>query len=377
MYNLQSGDEDKQAKELYRLDVVKRYRELENTWQSELQEIVLLASEICDVPIALLSIVDKDQQVFITKHGTDLTGTEREIAFCNQTILQNDILVVPDAEKDAFFSSNPLVKGEPHIRFYAGASLTTNEGFNIGSLCVIDSKPKELSERQARCLQALSKQAIHLMDLSLSLKVANQCMLDMEQSELKMRAILDSSESYQILVGKQMEILAFNKAADEFIKFALGRGYELGDSVLNYTTPTSISSVIAAYNRALAGERVYGERNLNYYPGIDTWWDVSYSPARNSNGEIMGVSFYATDITNRKRNEQKLLVQNDKLREISQIQSHQVRGPLTSILGILNLIKEDNYQASKEYLLLLEKAAMQMDENIRRIVGINRQAGNQ
>lgn len=376
MNDQHSGDEDKQAKELYRLDVVKRYRELENTWHSELQEIVLLASEICDVPIALLSIIDKDQQVFITRQGTDLSGTEREIAFCNQTILQNDVLVVPDAEKDVLYSSNPLVKGEPHIRFYAGATLTTHEGCNIGSLCVIDSKPKQLSERQTRCLQALSKQAMHLMDLTLSLKVANRCMLDMEQSKLKLRAVLDSSESYQILVGKQMEILAFNKAADEFIKFALGRGYELGDSILHYTTPASISNVISSFNRAMSGERVYGERNLNYYPGIDTWWDVSYSPARDTNGEIMGVSFYATDITNRKRNEQKLLVQNDKLREISQIQSHQIRGPLTSILGILNLIKEDNYQASQEYLLLLEKAAMQMDENIRRIVGINQQTNS-
>jgi hypothetical protein len=113
MYDQQRGEEEKQAKELYRLDVVKRYRELENTWHAELQEIVLLASEICDVPIALLSIVDKDQQVFITKHGTDLTGTEREIAFCNQTILQDDILVVPDAEKDVFFFFQSTGKRRP------------------------------------------------------------------------------------------------------------------------------------------------------------------------------------------------------------------------------------------------------------------------
>lgn len=372
---LPEGDE-KQAHELYRLDVVKRYRELENSWHSDLQEIVLLASEICDVPIALLSIVDENNQTFISKHGTDLKGTEREIAFCNQTILQNDVMIVPDAEKDVLFSSNPLVKGDPHIRFYAGASLTTNEGYNIGSLCVIDNKPRQLTERQAKCLQALSRQAIHLMDLTLTLRVANRCMTDMEQSEVKLRAVLDSAESYQILVGREMEILAFNKAADEFIKFALGRGYKKGDNILNYTTPASVSSIISSFNKAINGERVYGERNLNYYPGIDTWWDVSYSPARDSNGEIMGVSFYATDITTRKRHEQKLLVQNEKLREISQIQSHQVRGPLTSILGILNLIKEDNYQASKEYLILLEKAAIQMDENIRQIVGINRQAGS-
>lgn len=369
-------DEVKLANELYRLDVVKRYRELESSWHNDLQEIVLLASEICDVPIALLSIVDEKNQIFISRHGIDITGTEREIAFCNQTILQNDVMIVPDAEKDALFSSNPLVKGDPHIRFYAGASLTTNDGYNIGSLCVIDKKPRQLSERQTSCLQALSKQAMHLMDLTLSLRVANKCMLDMEQSELKLRAVLDSSESYQILVGKEMEILAFNKAADEFIKFALGRGYETGDNILNYTTPASVSNVITSFNKAISGERVYGERNVNYYPGIDTWWDVAYSPARDSNGEIMGVSFNATDITTRKRHEERLMFQNNKLKEISQIQSHQVRGPLTSILGILNLIKEDNYQASKEYLLLLEKAAIQMDQNIRQIVGINRQAGD-
>lgn len=367
-------DNEKKSLESYRLDVVKRYRELENTWHEELHEIVLLASEICDTPIALLSIVDEHNEWFISKHGTDVTQTDRSIAFCNQTILHEDVLVVPDAQKSETFSNNPLVTGEPHIRFYAGANLRTNEGYNVGSLCVIDNKPRELSDRQIRCLQALSKQAIHLMDLTLSLKVANECMKNMEESEVKLRSVLDSSESYHILVGKEMEIMAFNKAADDFIKFAVGKGYVVGDSILNYTTPASISGTISNFNRAIGGERVYGERNVNYYPGIDTWWEISYSPARDSNGEIMGVAFNATDITKRKKDEQRVLVQNERLKEITQIQSHQVRGPLTSILGILNLIKEDGYEATKEYLLLLEKAAMQMDENIRQIVAVNKKA---
>lgn len=376
MKDMLSEEGQELANELHRLDATRRYKAFAGIWKQELYDLVFLASQICDTPIALLTLVDEDKQWFITAHGTDITSTERQIAFCNKTIQHNDILSVPDALADSSFVNNPLVTDEPNVRFYAGAPLTTGEGYAIGSLCVLDKKPKQLSAQQLKSLQALSRQAIRLMDLTISRQALTESQEGMAESEIKLRSILDTSDSYQILVGRNMEILAFNKAADDFIKFALGKGFVLGDNVINYSAPASISSLISSFNRALSGERVYGERNLHYSNVIDTWWDVVYSPARNSKGEIMGVSFNAADITNRKRNEQQLLVQNEKLKEIAQIQSHQVRGPLTSILGILNLIKEDGYMASREYLVLLEKAAIQMDENIRRIVAVNKQTGS-
>lgn len=127
-------------------------------------DITLLASTICRTPIALMSLVDRNRQWFKSKVGLLEVETPRADAFCAYTLLGSEVMIVEDARKDARFSQNPLVVGSPHIRFYAGAPLLTSEGHGLGSLCVIDRRPRRLSPEQSASLQTLANLILKLME---------------------------------------------------------------------------------------------------------------------------------------------------------------------------------------------------------------------
>jgi PAS domain S-box-containing protein len=146
--------------EAERLADLYRYEVLDTAPEKALDDLVHLAAFICQAPIALISLVDSDRQWFKSKIGLSATQTDRVIAFCAHTILSDKLFVVPSALADERFVDNPLVTGEPHIRFYCGAPLLTPDGHRIGTVSVIDRVPRELSPEQLEAMRVLSHQVM-------------------------------------------------------------------------------------------------------------------------------------------------------------------------------------------------------------------------
>lgn len=148
---------DENGFEAKRLKALQEYPELTNEASDPyLDKIVSFAAKVCEVPIAAISVLDEQRQLFKAIYGLDIQGTERSIAFCNYTIQQDKLFEVNDAKADRRFRRNPLVEFEPHIRFYAGVPLVASSGDKLGTLCVIDREPKELSGIQRDLLKTLS-----------------------------------------------------------------------------------------------------------------------------------------------------------------------------------------------------------------------------
>ncbi len=166
--------------EIERLKALERYDVLDTKAEADFDELVKLASQICETPISLVSLIDSSRQWFKAKIGMESNETSREVAFCAHGILKNELMEINDATQDNRFYDNPLVTGDLGIKFYAGMPLTTSDGFNLGTLCVIDTKPKTLTEYQRDALKTLGKQVIAQLELRYKLNL-----LSTKQTELE------------------------------------------------------------------------------------------------------------------------------------------------------------------------------------------------
>jgi anti-sigma regulatory factor (Ser/Thr protein kinase) len=146
------------ANEQARVEAIRSYKILDTDPEKAFDDLAILASHICGTPVALISLIDSDRQWFKSRIGISVTETPLEVSFCAKAIQQSDLFVVPDATKDPRFSSNPFVVSDPKIRFYAGAPFTSADGYPLGTLCVVDVVPRQLSASQQNALLALSRQ---------------------------------------------------------------------------------------------------------------------------------------------------------------------------------------------------------------------------
>jgi len=208
----------KPANEQQRLATLRGYEILDTEPEAAFDDLTLLASCVCQTPIALISLVDADRQWFKSSVGFSVKETSRDIAFCASAILQSDVFIVPDASEDERFAENPLVVSEPKIRFYAGAPLV-RDGHALGTLCVFDRVARKLSPEQLEALRALGRQVQAQLDLRRNLKrlAASLAARDRaeEEKDLVLRELKAAMANIRTLEGLLPICLSCKKIQDK------------------------------------------------------------------------------------------------------------------------------------------------------------------
>ena len=214
------------SNETARLKALEKYQILDTAMESVFDELTSLAAYTCSVPTAAISLIDRDRQWFKSKIGLELCETSRDVALCAHAILQPEPLIIPDTEQDERFAHNPLVTHSPHIRFYAGAPLIDPEGFVLGTLCVIDYVPRQLSGEQQNALVVLARQVMSQLTLRRNLvalqESTTQCQLAdeaMQQLVRFQKAILDGANYSIISTTREGIIKTVNASTQHWLGY--------------------------------------------------------------------------------------------------------------------------------------------------------------
>jgi PAS domain S-box-containing protein len=184
------------VEERQRLAALARYHIMDTVRESGFDDLAALAAQICETPIAVVNLIENGRQWFKAEVGLGVSETPLETSFCGIALLEEDFLLVPDATKDVRFACNPLVTGEPGLRFYAGALLKSPDGFPIGTLCVLDYEPRSLSEGQQKALRQLARQVMAQLELRLALHQGEHAFTELER-QVEKRAY-DRSRTWQL-----------------------------------------------------------------------------------------------------------------------------------------------------------------------------------
>ncbi|MBE9094131.1 PAS domain-containing protein [Tychonema sp. LEGE 07203] len=297
-----------------RLKALHRYNVLDTDADEAFDDLTALASYICGTPIALVSLVDANRQWFKSKVGLDAPETPREIAFCSHAILNpNELLVIPNALEDDRFAGNPLVTSNPNIRFYAGAPLVTPQGFPIGTLCAIDTVPRDLSPAQLEALRTLGRQVISQMELRINYGKLKRAQFRQKQVEAKLRStdeqivnFLEGMSDAFFALDLQWQFTYVNYKASQFLQRS---PEELFGKNFWEEFPDLISAVFYEECHEAVAKQV-GVSFDKYYRPLRVWFEVRAFPSHD------GISVFFHDITKRKKMQSALRKEQKKTEDL-------------------------------------------------------------
>ncbi len=283
------------SNELDRLKVLESYSIMDSLPEKEYDALTELASYICDTPIALVSLLDKDRQWFKSSIGLDVTETPRDISFCQYAIMGDEVYEVQNALENELFAANPFVTGDANIRFYAGAPLKDSNGFNLGSLCVIDTKPNKLSKEQKKALKLLADQVVVL----LSLRQKND---EFEKNKKEFQNFIQLSKDMVCIANVDCSFQKVNPA------FSSVLGYTKedleGQPFVNFIHPEDLDKTYKEVEKLAKGEKTisfenrYRTKNGEY---LVLSWNASPDPVT---GNLYCI---ARDMTVEKQREKEIL----------------------------------------------------------------------
>ena len=298
-----------------------------------LTRITDFAAALCDAPVALVTVLEDTEQTFLSRTGVDMDGTPRAISFCEHTVQGDDMMVVPDMTIDPRFHDNPLVTGEHHVRFYAGVPLQTDEGVALGSLCVLDTKPRPggLTDLQRQGLDCLADSVMaRLRD--------TRDAAAWRHRERDARAALGDSESRFRTLADTMPQMVWSTLPDGYHDYYNARWYEFtgvpegsteGEGWNAMFHPEDQERAWATWRRSLTtGDPYQIEYRLRHRTGDYRWVLGRALPIRDDGGRITRWFGTCTDI-----HEQKRAAEEREL--ITQELSHRIKNIFSVIAGLI------------------------------------------
>lgn len=298
-----------------RMNAIRRYKILDTQEEQEFDDIVELASQICETPIALLTLLDEDRQWFKAKKGINIKESSREIAFCAHTIEQDDLMIIQDTQTDDRFKENPFVISDPFMRFYAGMPLTTADGYKLGALSVADKIPRQLSKEQLDSLRRLGNQVIKLLTLRHSI-------IKLEESTEKisyLANLVEQTGDAIVSINDKLKILGWNKGAE--ILFGFRHTEAIGKSL------SIIKKNISAKEKEIfaSTDFVRVELLLQKRSGANICVLASITPIKNKENSITSRVLQFRDISDRKKLENDLHQTNKELQERVEEKTSEIR----------------------------------------------------
>lgn len=290
--------------EIQRLEALRRFDVLDTPPEQAFDDLTRLASQICGTPMALITLVDESRHWFKSKVGMELSETPREAAFCEYAIAEQDLCVVGDARADERFATNANVVSEPYIRFYAGVPLRSPDGFVLGTLCVLDTVPRELTEVQADALRALGRQVIAQLELR---RHAASREKDLERAHEALRRegalrdrFMESATDAMVALDLEGRFTLVNRRACEMA----GRREDelLGTWFADLVPPDAAAGVVAEFNRVTTEHASVEGYETDVVRPDGSMVRVAFNIAPLlQDGRLIGAAATAEDITERRR----------------------------------------------------------------------------
>jgi len=306
-----------------RLAALQRYDILDTPPEPEFDDFTQLASLICRTPIALISLVDGTRQWCKSRVGLEVCGTHRNFPFCHHAIQGAELMEIPDALEDERFCANPLVTGEPHLRFYAGVPLTTPEGHRLGTLCVMDHAPRQLTGEQRGGLARLARQVMRQLESRMDHTRLIQSAEALRESNERTRQIIDSALDAVVTMDLDGLITSWNPQAESI--FGWSAGGVIGRKMSEVIIPPSYREAHERGHRHLiqTGEaRVLNRRiELSALRHDGTEFPVELTIAKVLVGGEEHFSTFIRDLSGLKESESKLARASDLLRAVGRLQS--------------------------------------------------------
>jgi len=284
--------------EAQRLETLRQYAVLDTPPEEALDDLTALVATICEMPIALITLVDEQREWFKSKVGLTAAEAPRATSFCAHALGVPELFIVPDAMQDPRFADNPLVTGDPGIRFYAGAPLVSPEGAVLGALCVMDCVPRTLIPVQELALRVLSRQVMT------HLKLGRQWR-ELQASEGKLRAIFEAEPECVKLLGADATFHEMNAAGLQLFE-ADSLENVAGRNFLPLVVPEDRDAVSAMLAAVASGEKRTVEYRIVGLKGTSRWVEMNGAPFREAATGLNLVLGVSHDITVRKRAEARL-----------------------------------------------------------------------